>query len=224
MSALQIKPEQFEEEVVKSDKPVLVDFWASWCGPCKMLAPTIEQIANENDSIKVGKVNVDDEADLAQQYGIVSIPTVILFKNGEPGYPKLGDVIGRIEFDENCGAYIGKQTGCASFPSAYQADVNREYMRSFPITIRGNGSHAIWLEEGDVVNCGEYMVIRSRVKCDEHGKIVSANYSKILGSMGLTGRVGVEETVFNPRPNDTNLEFDPKRNLYQGKVGRGMIP
>ena len=147
-----------------------------------------------------------------------------LFKNGELGYPKLGDVIGRIEFDEHCGAYICKQTGCSSFPSAYQADVNREYIRSFPITIRGNGSHAIWLEEGDVVNCGEYMVIRSRVKCDEHGNIVSANYSKILGSMGLTGRVGAEETVFNPRPNDTNLEFDPKRNLYQGRVGRGSIP
>ena len=147
-----------------------------------------------------------------------------LFKNGEPGYPKLGDEIGRIEFDENCGAYIGKQTGCASFPSAYQADVNHEYRRSFPITIRGNGSHAVWLEEGDVVNCGEYMVIRSRVKSDEQGNIVSANYSKLLGSMGLTGRVGVEETVFNPRPNDTNLEFDPERNLYQGKKGRGMIP
>ena len=70
----------FEAEVLKSEKPVL----ASWCGPCKMLAPTIEQIANENDSIKVGKVNVDDEPDLAQKYGIVSIPTVILFKNGEP--------------------------------------------------------------------------------------------------------------------------------------------
>ncbi len=148
----------------------------------------------------------------------------LLFKNGEPGYPELGDVIGRIEFDENCGAYIGKQTGCESFPSLYRADTNREYLRSFPITIRGNGGHTVWLEEGDVVNCGEYMVIRSRVKCDDHGKKISANYSKILGSMGLTGAVGVEETVFNPRPNDTNLEFDPERNLYQGKKGRGMIP
>ena len=147
-----------------------------------------------------------------------------LFKNGEPGYPKLGDVIGRIEFDENCGAYVGKQTGCTSFPSTYCADPNREYLRSFPITIRGNGGHAVWLEESDVVNCGEYMVIRSRVKCDEKGTIVSANYSKILGSMGLMGRVSVEESVFNPRPNDTNLEFDPERNLYQGKKGRGMIP
>ena len=68
------------------------------------------------------------------------------------------------------------------------------------------------------------MVIRSRVKRDEKGTIVSANYSKILGSMGLMGRVSVEEAVFNPRPNDTNLEFDPERNLYQGKKGRGVIP
>ena len=147
-----------------------------------------------------------------------------LFKNGESGYPKLGEVVGRIEFDENCGAYVGKQTGCTSFPSLYRADPNREYLRSFPITIRGNGGYTVWLEESDVVNGGEYMVIRSRVKCDEKGNIVSANYSKILGIMRLVGWVGVEETVFNPRPNDTNLEFDPNRNLYQGKKGRGMIP
>lgn len=147
-----------------------------------------------------------------------------LFKNRESGYPKLGDVVGRIEFDKNCGAYIEKQTGCKSFPSTYCADPNREYLQSFPITIRENGGHTVWLEESDVVNGGEYMVIRSRVKCDENGKIVSANYSKILGTMRLVGGVGVEEAVFNPRPNDTNLEFDPERNLYQGKKGRGMIP
>lgn len=147
-----------------------------------------------------------------------------LFKNGEPGYPNFGEVVGRIEFDEKCGAYIGKQTGCTSFPSTYCADPNREYLQSFPITIRGNGGQTVWLEESDIVNCGEYMVIRSRVKCDEKGKIISANYSKVLGAMRLVGGVGVEESVFNPRPNDTNLEFDPARNLYQGKKGRGMIP
>jgi hypothetical protein len=147
-----------------------------------------------------------------------------LFKNGEPGYPKLGEVVGRIEFDKNCGAYVGKQTGCTSFPSLYRADPNQEFFQSFPITIRGNGGYTFWLEESDVVNGGEYMVIRSRVKCDENGNIVSANYSKILGTMRLDGGVGVEETVFNPCPNDTNLEFDPKRNLYHGKEGRGMIP
>ena len=74
----------FEDEVLKSEIPVLVDFWASWCGPCKMLAPTVAQIAEEySGKIKVGKVNVDEEESLSREYGIVSIPTVILFKNGK---------------------------------------------------------------------------------------------------------------------------------------------
>ena len=76
--------ENFEEEVLKSEKPVLVDFWATWCGPCRMLAPVIEQIAEEKaDTLKVGKLNVDDVPELAQQFGVMSIPTLILFKNGE---------------------------------------------------------------------------------------------------------------------------------------------
>ena len=83
MAEIILTKENFENEVLKSDKPVLVDFWATWCGPCKMLAPIIEEIANENDSIKVGKVNVDEEQELAVKYGIMSIPTVLAFKDGK---------------------------------------------------------------------------------------------------------------------------------------------
>ena len=83
MAEIILTSENFENEVLKSEKNVLVDFWASWCGPCKMLAPAIEAIAEECDSIKVGKVNVDDEPELTQQFGISSIPTLILFKDGK---------------------------------------------------------------------------------------------------------------------------------------------
>lgn len=72
----------FEAEVLQSQKPVLVDFWASWCGPCRMLAPVIDEIAEENEGVKVCKVNVDEQEELAAQFGIMSIPTLLVFKNG----------------------------------------------------------------------------------------------------------------------------------------------
>ena len=76
--------ENFEAEVLNADVPVLVDFWATWCMPCRMLAPVIEEIASENKgTIKVGKVNVDENPDLARKYRVMSIPTVLVFKNGE---------------------------------------------------------------------------------------------------------------------------------------------
>ena len=84
MSELILTKDNFEAEVLKSDIPVLVDFWASWCGPCRMLAPVIEDLAKElSGKAKVGKVNVDEEEQLAVQYNIMSIPTVILFKDGK---------------------------------------------------------------------------------------------------------------------------------------------
>jgi len=84
MAEITVTKKNFEQEVLQSELPVLVDFWASWCGPCKMLAPIIEEIAKEYEGkVKVGKVNVDDEADLAYKFNIVSIPTLLVFKNGQ---------------------------------------------------------------------------------------------------------------------------------------------
>ncbi|HCB93256.1 MAG TPA: thioredoxin [Selenomonas sp.] len=83
MSVTVITKENFEAEVLKSDKPVLVDFWAGWCGPCRMLSPTVEEIAAENSDIKVGKVNVDEQPELAQQFNVMSIPMLVVFKNGQ---------------------------------------------------------------------------------------------------------------------------------------------
>ena len=83
MSEIIITSQNFNEVVNKSDKPVLIDLWASWCGPCQMLAPVISQIAEEHPEIKVGKVNVDEHEDLAREYRVMSIPTLIFFKDGE---------------------------------------------------------------------------------------------------------------------------------------------
>ena len=91
MAEIILTSDNFESEVIASEIPVLVDFWATWCGPCKMLGPVISQIANEYEGkVKVGKVNVDEEEELAAQYGIQSIPTVLLFKGGEVVEQSLG--------------------------------------------------------------------------------------------------------------------------------------
>jgi len=90
MSVLHITKATFEQEVLKADKPVLLDFWASWCGPCRMIAPTLDEIAEEREDIKVCKVNVDEEPELAAQYGIVSIPTLFVIKDGKVVNKSLG--------------------------------------------------------------------------------------------------------------------------------------
>ncbi len=83
MSVINITKNNFEAEVLKSDKTVLLDFWATWCGPCLMLSPVVDEIANERSDIKVGKVNVDDEQELAMTFGVSSIPTLVVIRDGK---------------------------------------------------------------------------------------------------------------------------------------------
>ena len=98
MKAVNINMNNFRDEVLNSDKPVLLDFWATWCGPCKMIAPLVEEIAAERSDIIVGKIDVDQEMDLAVQFGITSIPTLLVMKNGEKvasmvGYRPKADIL-----------------------------------------------------------------------------------------------------------------------------------
>ena len=83
MAVITITKENFAQEVLQSEKPVLLDFWASWCGPCRMLSPVVDEVAEERTDVKVGKVNVDEQPELAGEFGVMSIPTLLVFEQGQ---------------------------------------------------------------------------------------------------------------------------------------------
>lgn len=102
MAVITITKENFEEEVIKSDKPVLLDFWAAWCGPCRMVSPIVEQIAEERADIKVGKINVDEQTELATAFRVMSIPTLVAVKDGKivnqsVGVQPKGDILALLD-------------------------------------------------------------------------------------------------------------------------------
>lgn len=90
MSVLTITKENFDEEVLSSSSPVLIDFWAPWCGPCRMLSPVVDEIAGETATAKVGKINVDEQPELAARFGIMTIPTLLVFKEGKVAEKSIG--------------------------------------------------------------------------------------------------------------------------------------
>ena len=90
MAVVTITKENFESEVLHSEKPVLLDFWASWCGPCRMLSPVVDEVAEERTDVKVGKVNVDEQPDLAAEFGVMSIPTLLVFRDGKLANQSVG--------------------------------------------------------------------------------------------------------------------------------------
>jgi len=90
MASITITKDNFETEVLNSEKPVLIDFWAEWCGPCRAVSPLVEEIGEENDNIKVGKINVDEQPELSSYFNIMSIPTLVVFKDGKPVQAAVG--------------------------------------------------------------------------------------------------------------------------------------
>lgn len=99
MNVITITGNNFEQEVIGAEKPVLVDFWAEWCMPCRMLSPVVDELAEERGDVRVGKINVDEQPELASRFGVMSIPTLIVFKNGEAVRRSVG-VIPRAKIEE----------------------------------------------------------------------------------------------------------------------------
>ena len=157
------------------------------------------------------------EYDWLPPEGTGKVADFYLIKDSE-SIPDIGQYIfGRIEFDKDCGFYIGKQTGCQRFPATYNAKTNFSFQTNIILRCVRHKNGKGWTEPLPILSKDEYLVLRSRIRHDDDGNIISVNYSMVLGEFTAIPSVSAAKVIFNPRANDTNLEFDPLRTCIRAR-------
>ena len=221
----QIPPMFYTVTALEHEKERTVTIWKR-INPQPMYSYRLSNAYVENPKVPVkeGRYGFDLKAgDWIPPFGKGEIVDFYYVRNNDEGFFN-DNCVAWLEFEPKCGAYFEKQTGCNEFPSTYCANTNAVFRNRLPVVVVKNEEGNKRMECQDIVKSDEYMVLRTRVKLNSDGNIIEANYSKILGPLRFGRFVTTPSVVFNPRPNDTNLEFEIGKNLCHGKQVHGTIP